>query len=162
MGDVIARLEELHLDACGRARPDPVAPAECLFAWEFDGAWDVFDQAASRYAEVLGDAGLARYREFAAGAWAEVPKLDPGEDSRGRYGSRFRITRIMQSLAQCSGSLADQIAVAERDLSIGYRLLQIAELCREHGEDDAALADDPRTSTSTSRRSALPTRPNAT
>jgi hypothetical protein len=139
MGDAIARIEELHLDACSKARPDPEALAEGLFAWELDGPWDVFDQAVVRYAEVLGDTGLARYRELAEEAWAKVPKLAPGEDSRGRYGSRFRITRIMQALAQSSGNLADLIAVQERDLSIGYRFLQIAELCREHGEDDAAL-----------------------
>lgn len=139
MTDVITRLEELHLDACRSARPDSVALAERLFAWELDGAWDVFDQAISRYDEALGDTGLTRYRELAEEAWAKVPKLAPGEDSRERYGARFRITRIMQSLAQLSGSLAEQIAVEERDLSIGYRFLQIAELCREHGEDDMAL-----------------------
>lgn len=139
MGDVIARIEELHFDACTRAELDPAALAGRLFAWELDGPWDVFDQAITRYAEVLGDAGLARYRELAEEAWGEVPKLDPGEDTSGRYGARFRITRIMQALAQHSGNLADLIAVQERDLSIGYRFLQIAELCREHGEDDAAL-----------------------
>ena len=140
MGDAIARIEELHLDACSRARPDPTALAERLFVWELDGPWDVFDQAVIRYAEVLGDTGLARYRELAEDAWAEVPKLAPGEDSRGRFFcSRFRTTRIMEALAQSSGSLAEEIAVAERDLSIGYRFLQIAELCREHGEADEAL-----------------------
>jgi uncharacterized Zn finger protein len=139
MGDAIARLEELHLDACIKAQPDPTALAERLFAWELDGPWDVLDQAVIRYAEVLGDDGLARYRELAEEAWAEVPKLAPGEDSRERYRSRFRITRIMQALAQHSGNLADLIAVEERDLSIGYRFLQVAELCREHGEDDMAL-----------------------
>ena len=139
MGDAIARLEELHLNACIKAQPDPTALAERLFAWELDGPWDVLDQAVTRYAEVLGDAGLARYRELAAKEWAGVPKLAPGEDSRERYRSRFRITRIMQALAQRSGDLADLIAVEERDLSIGYRFLQIAELCREHGEDDMAL-----------------------
>jgi len=139
MGDAIARLEELHLNACIKAQPDPTALAERLFAWELDGPWDVLDQAVIRYAEVLGDTGLARYRELAAKEWAEVPKLAPGEDSRERFRSRFRITRIMQALAQHSGNLADLIAVEERDLSIGYRFLQIAELCREHGEDDMAL-----------------------
>ena len=69
----------------------------------------------------------------------KVPKLAPGDDRSERYGSRFRITRIMQALAQSSGNLADLVAVKERDLSIGYRFLQIAELCREHGEADAAL-----------------------
>ena len=45
----------------------------------------------------------------------------------------------MQSLAQHSGSLAERIAIEERDLSIAYRFLEVAELCRERGEDDAAL-----------------------
>jgi len=139
MGDAITRLEELHFDACSRARPDPTALAERLFAWELDGPWDVFDQAVIRYAEVLGDTGLARYHELAEKEWAEVPKLEPGENARERYRTRFRITRIMQALAQHSGNLADLIAVEERDLSIGYRFLQIAELCRERGEDDIAL-----------------------
>jgi uncharacterized Zn finger protein len=68
-----------------------------------------------------------------------VPRLEPGQDSRSLYGTRFRITRIMEKLAGLSGSVAEQIAVRERDLSSGYRFLQIAELCRSHEEHDAAL-----------------------
>ena len=140
MRDVVERLEELHLDACRRAAPDVVALAQRLFARELEGEWDVFDRAALRYADVLGDAGLARYRELAQARWATVPELAPGEDSDGRYGSRFRITRIMQTLAELSGTLADQIAVRERDLASPYSFLQIAELCRSQGDDEAALA----------------------
>ena len=99
----------------------------------------MFDRAVARYADVLGDAGLARYRELADQRWATVPALGPGQDTRGRYGTRFRITRIMETLAELSGSLADQIAVRERDLASGYSFLQIAELCHSHGDDDAAL-----------------------
>jgi uncharacterized Zn finger protein len=117
-----------------------VALAQRLFARELEGHWDVFDRAALRYADVLGDAGLARYRELARACWETVPALAPGEDSRGLFGSRFRITRIMQALAELSGSLADQIAVLERDLARPYSFLQIAELCRSHDDDEAALA----------------------
>jgi uncharacterized Zn finger protein len=46
----------------------------------------------------------------------------------------------MEALAELSGSLSEQIAVHERDLSSGYRFLQIAELCRERGDDEAALS----------------------
>lgn len=140
MSDVAARLEELHLDACRRAPLDPAALAERLFARELEGHWDVFDRAALRYAEVLGDAGLERYRELAQARWAKVPGLAPSEDSSGRYGSRFRITRIMETLAEISGGLADQIAVRAHDLASAYSFLQIAELCRSYGDDDAALA----------------------
>ena len=97
------------------------------------------DQAVIRYADVLGDRGLARYRELAESMWADVPRLSPGEDTGERYGERFRITRIMQCLAERSGSLQQQLAVAERDLSSAYCFLQIAELCREHEEDEQAL-----------------------
>lgn len=139
MGGVIARLEALHLEACRRAMPDPVALAGRLFVCEFQGDWDVFDQAVLSYADVLGDLGVARYRELAVEQWASVPRLGPGVQGDGFSGRRFRITRIMEALAELSGSLSEQIAVRERDLSSGYRFLQIAELCHERGDDEAAL-----------------------
>lgn len=140
MGEVAERLEELHLDACRRAAPDAVALAQRLFAREVEGEWDIFDRSVLRYADVLGEAGIAHYRGLAQERWESVPQLSPGEDTRGRYGPRFRITRIMETLAELSGGLAEQIAVRERDLASGYSFLQIAELCRSHGDDDAALA----------------------
>ncbi|MEA2128016.1 MAG: hypothetical protein QOJ85_907 [Solirubrobacteraceae bacterium] len=139
MREVIERLEDLHLRACCRGTPDPIALAERLLDRELGGEWDVFDRAAIRYAGVLGGPGLARYRELAEARWASVPKLEPGDDTHDRYGARFRVTRVMEALAELSGNLAEQIAVRERDLSSGYSFLQIAELCRSHGDDDAAL-----------------------
>jgi uncharacterized Zn finger protein len=139
MREVIERLEDLHLTACRRGTPDPVALAERLLNRELEGEWDLFDRAAIRYAGVLEGPGLARYRELAEARWASVPKLEPGDDTKDGYGARFRITRIMEVLAELSGDLAEQVAVRERDLTSGYSFLQIAELCRSHGDDDAAL-----------------------
>jgi uncharacterized Zn finger protein len=139
MGGVIARLEALHLQACRRAMPDPVALAGRLFVTELQGDWDVFDQAVLNYTDVLGDSGVARYRELAVEQWASVQRLGPDAQVDGFSGRRFRITRIMEALAELSGSLREQIAVRERDLSSGYRFLQIAELCRERGDDEVAL-----------------------
>jgi hypothetical protein len=68
---------------------------------------------------VLGTCGgLARYRELAHARWSTVPELGPGEGSHERYGSRFRITRIMETLSEQSGDLHDQIAVRERDRGV--------------------------------------------
>ncbi|MBK5116423.1 MAG: SWIM zinc finger family protein [Thermoleophilia bacterium] len=78
MREALERLEDLHLRACQRAQPDPAALAARLFAREVEGEWDVFDRAVARYADVLGDAGLARYRELADERWATVPALGPG------------------------------------------------------------------------------------
>jgi uncharacterized Zn finger protein len=139
MGDLAARLQELHLEACRRGAPDPVELAERLFLRELEGDWDIFDRAAMTYANILGEVGLARYRELAHTRWANVPELAPGEGSRERYGSRFRITRIMETLAEQTGDLSVQIAVRERDLGSPYSFLQIAELCRSHNEHDMAL-----------------------
>jgi uncharacterized Zn finger protein len=45
----------------------------------------------------------------------------------------------MEALADLSGDLSEQIAVRERDLSSGYRFLEIAELCRGRGNDELSL-----------------------
>ena len=139
MGDLAIRLQELHLQACRQGAPDPVVLAERLFARELEGHWDIFDRAAATYADVLEATGLAHYRDLAHARWSTVPDIAPGEDSRERYGSRFRITRIMEALAEQSGDLGDQIAVRERDLGSPYSFLQIAKLCRSHDENDLAL-----------------------
>jgi uncharacterized Zn finger protein len=139
MRGIAERLEALHLAACRVGAPDCAALAERLFERELDSDWDIFDQAALRYADVLGEIGLARYRELAHACWTGVPPLNPGDSAERSFGSRFRITRIIEALAEQSGSLAEQIAVRERDLASPYRFLQIAELCQSHGQYDAAL-----------------------
>jgi uncharacterized Zn finger protein len=137
--EVVERLEELHHRACVAARPDPRGLAERLFAWELESDLDIFDRAAVRYADVLGEAGLDRYRELAEDHWAAVPELRPGDTDPGIYGERFRITRIMEALAEQSGDLKQQVAVRSRDLSQSYDFLRVAELCLEHDEPALAL-----------------------
>lgn len=155
MGAVIGRLEEMHLVACTRSNPAPLGLAERLFTWELEGTWDTFDQAVLRYSEVLGAEGLARYRKLAEEHWASTPALAPGDERRESFGDRFRITRIMEGLAELTGDLDQMVAIRERDLASSYCFLRIAELCADHGDLDAALdwgerglrefeSDDPR------------------
>lgn len=139
MGGLLARLQALHLDACRRARPDPVELAERLFEAEMDSSYDTFHRAAFVYADVLGEAGLARYRALAETDWAKVKALKPGEDDPNLYGSRFRITSIMEALAEAAGDLEALVAVKSRDLSSPYAFLRIANLYRETGDPDRAL-----------------------
>lgn len=137
--EVIERLEELHHRACLAARPDSAALAERLLAWELETDLDLFDRAVVRYADVLGQTGLGRYRDLAEQRWASVPELRPGDSDRGRYGERFRIMRVMEALAELTGDLQQQITVRSRDLSQSYDFLRVAELCVEHDEPDLAL-----------------------
>src|SRR5206468_5991815 len=65
ISDLVTDLERLHHEACIAARPDPVELATSLFHREADGHWDVFIDSVTRYADVLGPAGIARFRRLA-------------------------------------------------------------------------------------------------
>ncbi|MFQ5551219.1 MAG: tetratricopeptide repeat protein, partial [Gemmatimonadales bacterium] len=92
------------------------------------------------YADVFGEAGLQRYRELAEAVWNTVQPLEPGDDDPDRYGQRFRITQIMESLAQLSGDVEELVAVKQQDLSSSYAFLEIAEAYRRARKEDKALA----------------------
>ena len=140
MSGVLERLQDLHLRACKKAKPDPEALAERLFAWELRTHWDTFFGAVERYGGVLGQAGLAVYRRLAEAEWAKVPVLGPR--ARGqelRSSGRFRITRIMEALERESGDVEAVVAVKKRDLSSAYAYLQIAETYADADDHDSAL-----------------------
>jgi len=143
LGDLLRRFEEIHLAACGAAHPDPVELAQRLFRWELHGDWDVFRGAAERYADVLGEAGLAEYRRLAEPEWGRVPERGPGSerhrDKAVDSQSEFNVTYMMESLARASGDLDELVAVMARDLSFAYHYVRIAELYRDAGRGDEAL-----------------------
>lgn len=139
MGGILAQIQTLHLAACKQAKPDPVALAKRLFAWELRTPWDTFYGASSTYSDVLGQAGLATYRKLAEAEWAGVPARGAGDTSR--FGSRgeFRLTHIMETLAEQSGDIEVLVAVKQRDLSMPYGYLQIAEIYKKAKQPDRAL-----------------------
>ena len=139
MSDIIGELQELHHRACQQAKPNPEELARRLFEWETDSQWEIFYGAAESYADVLGHKGLAKYRSLAEAEWSRVPALEPGEDDAERYGKRFRITSIMESLARQSGDVEALVEIKRRDLSHSYSYLKIAEIYREAGKHDEAL-----------------------
>ncbi|MHC4066614.1 MAG: SWIM zinc finger family protein [Planctomycetota bacterium] len=139
LGGLLGRLQELHLEACRQARPEPVELAERLFEAEMESSFDAFHRAALVYGDVIGEAGLAAYRRLAEAEWAKVPALGPGEDDPNRYGQRFRITSIMEALARQDGDLEALVAVKSRDLSLPYAFLEIAKLYQEARHPERAL-----------------------
>ena len=137
--EIAAELQELHLAACKKARPDPDALARRLFDWECNaGDLDVFSGAAHTYAKVLGKTGLATYRQLAEAAWDRLPALGPG-DKRSYEGSRFRITHMMKGLAEASGDVDAVVAVLAKDQSSPYDFVRIAEHLRAAGRFADAL-----------------------
>ena len=139
MGMLQQRLEEMHLTACRKAKPDPEALAERLFDWELAGEWGTFWDAGNTHGRVLGKTGMRRYRELAEAEWGKVKPLQPGEDTRGKYGKRSRITHIMENLALQSGDIEALVAVMSRDLSSSYDFFKIAEAYRKARKGNKAL-----------------------
>ena len=140
-GDVsmfLERLQEIHLAACRKARPDPEALARRLFEWELRGGGDTFYGAVETYKPVLGSRGLKAYRELAEAEWSKVPPLQPGsrDDWSGR---RWHITHIMECLAKVTGDVEALVAVKSRDLSRPTAFLEIAKAYQEAGQRDRAL-----------------------
>ena len=140
MSDIAERLQELHLAACVAVKPDPVALAPTLFDRErHSGDLDVFYAAARVYAEVLGSEGLAEYRRLAQAEWDALPPLGPKDEERSWSSRRFRITQIMQTLAEVTGDVDAVVEVLARDQSSAYQFVRIAEVLREAKRYDDAL-----------------------
>ena len=138
MSDIRERLVGLHHEACLQARPEPVALAERLFELELHSDWEIFYGAAGTYADVLGEAGLAAYRRRAEEVWELTPALAPGE-GEGYSSQRFRITRIMETLAGLSPDVDALVAIKARDLRSPYQFFQIAEIYGAADRNDDAL-----------------------
>lgn len=138
LSDLRDRLQDIHFQACKKARPDPVALAKRLFDWELHSELDVFFGAAEQYSEILGERGLQAYRQLAEEEWKKVPTRT-AKDERAAWGTHFRITHIMESLARSSGNVDELVSVMSRDLSHAYSYLRIAEACKEARQPDLAL-----------------------
>jgi len=140
MSGIAERLQDLHRDACAAAKPEPVALARTLFERErHSGDLDVFHDAAATYAEVLGAEGIAEYRRLAKAEWDALPPLGPGQQERSYSSRRFRITQIMETLAELTGDVDALVEVLARDQSSAYQFVRIAELYRKAGRYDDAL-----------------------
>jgi len=141
MSGIAERLQELHRDACAVAKPEPVALARTLFERErHSGDLDVFYNAAGTYADVLGAEGIAEYRRLAKAEWDALPPLGPGQEERSYSSRRFRITQIMETLAELTGDVDAVADVLARDQSSAYQFVRIAELYTKAGRYDDALA----------------------
>jgi len=151
------RLQDIHYRACQEGRPDPVELAGRLFHWEMHSDFDVFFGAAARYASILGAKGMKAYRELADAEWEKVP-MRTAKQERSEWGRHFRISHIMESLAQASGDVEQLVAVMSRDLSNAYSYLRIAEAYREAGQQDKSVLRRPQSDASYASRRTAPSR----
>lgn len=136
--EILEKLQEIHLSACGKASPDPEQLARRLFLWEFTSGWSVFENAPTQYNSVLGEKGLHTYRKLAEAEWGKIPSKKDRDYGSGDS-KRYKMTRIMENLAKLSGDVEAEVAVHAKDLSSGSDYLKIAELYASHKMRDKAV-----------------------
>ncbi len=153
LGFIFERLQHLHRSACETADLEPMQLAERLFERMMTSEYELFYDAAQRYAPLLGEAGRRRYAELARAEWERLPPLRPDdghrEDSKAHFliteeageesDRRFRITHVMKLLAEQTGDVDELVEVLSHDLSSAYSFLGIAESYADAGRDDDAL-----------------------
>ena len=160
LGVLFDRLQRLHRQACESAGLEPMQLAERLFELMMSSELELFLDAIKEYAPVLGTTGLQRYAKLARAEWDRIPALRPtdGEDRRPRESflvtgdeaedlhrryadrqRRFRITHVMELLAEQTGDVDELVAVLSHDLSLPYSFLRVAEVYAEAGRGDDAL-----------------------
>lgn len=136
---LLEKAQQIHLQACRSAGPDPVALARDLFLRETEGEYGAFHAAAAQYAEVLGKEGLAEYRRLAQAAWDELPaRIGPSRDG-GSQGGSYGLASILDFFAERDGDVALRIALRAKNLSSPHAVLQLAAFCRDHGREVEAL-----------------------
>lgn len=139
-GALLERASAIHLAAARTCRPCPVGLAHDLFAREMKGGYDTFLRAAQRYADVLGDEGLAEYRRLAAAAWDKLPARVAGPKGKYEYSGEYsRMTDILDFFAEREGDTDARIAFRAKDLSSPWRYCQLAQFCLSQGRQEEAL-----------------------
>ena len=141
MAGVFDRVSDLHLAGCDAARPEPKRLAVRLVEVALKSDWEWFLDAPRRYADVLGEEGLAAYRARLEREWEALPALPPAEKRFLAFhdGRRFTVTRLRESLARAGGSVDELVSVLAKDLSSPYRFCEIAEELEQAGREREAL-----------------------
>ncbi len=132
---ITSELEGIHVRACEIARPDPVALAGRLFALDVDSEWDILYDAPSRYADVLGDEGLAELKRLADERWDSLSDAERASAER----SHFHLVKIREHLAKAAGDVDARVELLAQDLSYPYDYVEIAEVLIEARRGDDAL-----------------------
>lgn len=132
--DFSGQISELHSQACEAARPDPVALARRLVEFELSSELDTFHRAAARYADVLGEEGIAEYRRLLKPRAARLPE-------RGdRFSTEtFRVTEALIGAALASGDPDQLVAVKAGDLRSPHDYEEVARAFVAAGRDEEAL-----------------------
>jgi len=127
IGDLARELLDLHARACDAGNADPVKLARWMVRFRFDDQ-DFFEVDPVRYADALGELGLAAYRR-------EVKqRFEAGG------GDSFAAKYARERLAVLDGDTETLVGLLGGDLSRPYQFIRVAEAMAELGRDDDVLS----------------------
>jgi hypothetical protein len=138
-GGILDRMQELHLQACKKAKPDQVELARRLFAREIETGYDVFHGAVINIRRGTGKEWHRRVQAARRGALANGQALGPKQNDSEKV--RVKVSH----LGDHDGAREDEwrrrgeAAVLKRDLSHAYDFLKLAELYRRADQPEVAL-----------------------
>ena len=140
MGEILNRLQELHLQACGLAQNlSRTKLAKRLFEWQLSTGYDIFYDAAETYAGILGEQGANKFYALAHQHWSKLPDRGPGADRFSFEGDRFKLQSMMESLARAKGDIDELVRIKQKDLSSPYQFLKIAQVYQGADRLDDAI-----------------------
>lgn len=117
------RAEDIHLRASQNQEIDPEELASMLVDRALGSDYEIFYDAPARYAEILGERGLRRYRELVEERWRALP------EGRDRFdGDRFAVGFLRERAAETAGGGQALLEVLAEDASSAYDYLRIAQL----------------------------------
>ncbi|WP_420438301.1 SWIM zinc finger family protein [Candidatus Poriferisodalis sp.] len=128
------RLGDLHFQACEAGSPEPVKLAQRLAKLELNYELEAFFRSAAPYAELLGSAGLAAFRESVEPSWL---KIDP---AGGQWRTRdHRAREAMIGWALATGDPDALVEAHRRERIRPNETLEIARAYEAAGRDDEAV-----------------------
>jgi hypothetical protein len=130
---VAGRFLLLHASACAAVKPDPTELARWLFAFELSSAHAAWGGVFIPYVELLGDKGLATYRELAEAAW-QAGAVPPRADGA----SQLQEIVCHAALLTVDPKLLSEVVRA--DFSYPWTYYVTARQCMELGQPDKAVA----------------------
>lgn len=137
---LLNRAQQIHLEACRAAKPDPETLARDLFRREMSEEFEAFEDAAIQYEEVLGEKGLAEYRRLAQETNSKLssPKGARPDDEE-LVVNEYRLTGILDYFAERDGDFEIRVKLRRKNLTSSWDHLRLAEFYLAHDCEEEAL-----------------------
>ncbi len=131
---MLTQAQRIHLAACADGHPDPVALADRLVDQAL-ATGRLFMDALPGYAETLGAAGMARYRDRVEQAWHDLGTTEntPGGDTPAT------IAHLRERLAEHEGGADALITLLTASPPSNRDILRIAQVLVIEGRDQDAV-----------------------